>query len=172
MNSNELYYQTAKDTILYQSALHTEFSARAFNLFNIGLAALVAVGFVVNARLGSFEWTPWLIGLGVAFIVGFVWVSALCLWVLRTRDWYAYPPLNELAKEIERPSGRVRLLIADYMKDGAQENEDVLASKARALFWAILGLTVEIVSLISVVILVFWGTKIDLAGGALTVLTR
>ena len=93
MSPNELYYETAKDTILYQSTLHTEFSSRAFNLLNIGVAALVAGGVILNIRLGSLEWAPLLMSLGVTSLIGFVVVSILCLSVLKTRDWYAFPPL-------------------------------------------------------------------------------
>ncbi len=161
MNPKELYYQTAKDTILYQSTLHTEFSARAFNLLNIGVAAIVAGGVILNIRLDSLEWTPWLMISGIVSIIGFVMVAALCLLVLRTRDWYAFPPLHELGKRVERSSEHdsdaVRLVIANYMKRGAQKNEHILGDTTRALFWAVVALALEIASTICVLIFVFLG---------------
>ncbi len=162
MNPTELYYQTAKDTVLYQSALHAEFTARAFNLLNIGVAVLIAAGLILNARVGDFEWTPLLVGLGIAFLVGFAGVSILCMWWgLRTQHWFAFPPPDALRDPFpnapESQPGEAQRLAANYMTEAAHQNENVLATKAKAIFWAILALALEVVCLICAVILVFWG---------------
>ena len=176
MSPSELYYETAKDTILYQSTLHTEFSSRAFNLLNIGVAALVAGGVILNIRLGSLEWTPLLTSLGVTSLIGFVVVSVLCLSVLKTRDWYAFPPLDVLRDRVESASeddtDAVRLLIANYMKSGAKENEAALGVKSQAIFLAVLALALEFASTISVVILVFLGAQTTPAGEVPMLLAR
>ena len=101
MTPSEIYYQTGKDTILYQSSLHREFSDRAFNLLNLSVATLVAGGVVINFRLEHLEWAWPLIILGTLAILASIVVAALCLSVLRTGDWYSFPPLSPLSDRTE-----------------------------------------------------------------------
>ena len=101
MTPNELYYQTGKDTILYLSSLHREFSDRAFNLLNLSVATLIAGGVVINFRLEHLEWAWPLIILGTLAILASIVVAALCLSVLRTGDWNSFPPLGELSDRME-----------------------------------------------------------------------
>ena len=58
MSPNEIYHQSGKDTILYQSTLHREFSDRAFNLLNMSDAILVAAGMCISGVLKTAERTP------------------------------------------------------------------------------------------------------------------
>lgn len=161
MTSNELYYQTARDTIDYQNSLHTEFSIRAANLLSLGLAGMAVVGFVLNARLGKFDWTPFFIFSVTCFLVGFVIVTYFAIFgILRTRRWYAFPRPKALRKmtehsAFERRTERVRKALANYMNEAARKNEPVLAAKAKAMFRTIIGLALEIVGLIFVVFSVF-----------------
>ena len=182
MTPDEMYYQTGKDTVLYQSALHREFSDRAFNLFNLGVAALVAVGVVINFRIEELEWTYPLVGLGAVAILAFILVAALCLSVLRTGDWHSFPPLREVADRVEtirvdyehlnpqQAGGMLQSTVGDYFTEAADANQMVLDGKQRALFWAVLALAVEILATIALVVLIFWGSRTTPFGEAPTLL--
>lgn len=161
MDSNELYYQTAKDTLDYQNSLHAEFSARASNLLSFGLAGMAVVGFVLNARLGKFDWTPLFIISVSCFLLGFLIVSYFAIFgVLRTRRWHAFPRPKALRKmaehsAFEQRTDRVRRALANYMNEAARKNEPVLTAKAKAMFRTVIGLALEIVGLILVVFSAF-----------------
>ena len=184
MTPNEIYYQTGKDTILYQCALHREFSDRAFNLLNLGVAALVAGAVVINFRIGDIEWTHLLFGLGALTLLSFLSVAVLCLAVLRTGDWHSFPPLRQLSNRMERildeygpqvfqESGTLlQSTVGDYFSEAAQHNQKVLDGKSKALFWGVLGLAVEILATIALVVLIFWGSRTIPCGEALTRLVQ
>ena len=172
LSPNELYYQTGKDTILYQSTLHREFSDRAFNLLNLGVATLVASGVVVNIRLEDLEWTKVLIGLGAAELAGFLVVATLCLWAMRTQDWNGFPPLNQLVDRVDRlqqapdfaltPEITLSALhrtVGDYFKNAAQQNQKVLDGKSKIIFFVVVALAIEILTATSLVLWVFWGSQ-------------
>ena len=91
LTPNEIYYQTGKDTILHQGALHREFSDRAVNLLNLGVATLVAGAVVINFRIEDIEWTNLLSSLGALALLAFLSVAVLCLSVLGTGDWHSFP---------------------------------------------------------------------------------
>jgi hypothetical protein len=178
LSPNEIYYQTGKDTILYQSTLHREFSDRAFNLLNLSVAILVAVGVVINIRLNDLEWNPWLIGIGILLVLAFLAVAVLCLSTLSTRNWYAFPPLDELHQRIDglpvSASDALHLAIGNYLKSGADRNQKVLSDKAKAIFWAVLALASELIAAISLLALIFgFGeAQIALCDEALALLVR
>ena len=165
---SEVYYQTGKDTIPYQSALHREFSDRAFNLLDLGVAALVAGAVVINFRIGDIEWTNPLIALGALTLLAFLPVAMLCLSVLCTGDWHSFPPMGRVTDRMEtiredygpqvyRESGALlQATVGDHFKDAAQMNQRVLDGKSKSLFWAVLGLAAEILATISLVVLIFW----------------
>ena len=163
MSPNELYYQTAKETIFYQSDLLREFSTRAFSLINLAVATLAVGGVIVNIRADELEWTPLLMALGATALLGFALVSLACLAAIRTRSWYAFPPLDTLSQRVQglsdNDAGAVRKLIADYCRNGAECNERVLTGNAKLLFLAVVLLVLELVSTISLVVLVFLGTQ-------------
>ena len=171
MTPNELYYQTGKDTILYQSSLHREFSDRAFNLLNLSVATLVAGGVVINFRLDHLEWAWPLISLGTLAILAFIVVAVRCLSVLRTGDWHSFPPLSELsARANHQPQiyqqfgDLLQATVGDYFKDAAQANENILNGKSSAVFWAVLALAVEILATITLVVWIFWGSQTTPSG--------
>ena len=87
-----------------------------------------------------------------------------------------FPPLDVLSDRVESASeddtDAVRLLIANYMKSGAKENEAVLGVKSQAIFLAVLALALEFASTISVVILVFLGAQTTPAGEVPILLAR
>ena len=176
MTPNEIYYQTGKDTILYQGSLHREFSDRAFNLLNLSVAILVSGGVVINFRIEDLEWTNALISAGTIAILASITVAVLCLSVLRTGNWHSFPPLRQLSVRVKSlgtdpqsyiPNDTGNLLqstVGDFFKEAAQENEEVLGGKARAIFWAVLALAMEILATISLVVLIFWGSQTTLSG--------
>ena len=176
MTLNELYYQTGKDTILYQSSLHREFSDRAFNLLNLSIATLVAGGVVINFRIDHLEWDGLLITLGTIAILATIVVAALCLKVLSAADWNSFPPLSELSDRMEslqtnyqththeQPGDLLQSTVGDYFKKAAQANQKVLDGKARELFWTVLVLAVEILVTISLVVWIFWVSQTTPSG--------
>ena len=176
MTPSEIYYQTGKDTILYQSSLYREFSDRAFNLLNLSVATLIAGGVVINFRLEHLEWAWPLIILGTLAILASIVVAALCLSVLRTGDWYSFPPLSPLSDRMEslrtnypyltemQSGALLQSTVGDYFKNAAKMNQKVLDGRARAIFWAVLALAVEILATISLVVLIFWGSQTTLSG--------
>ena len=174
MTRHEIYYQSGKDTILYQSTLHREFSDRAFNLFNLSVASLVAGGIIFNIRLDNLEWTTPVVALGALSLSAFVVVAVLCLATLRTGDWYDFPPLDQLADwanfapTIPGGTYQIYIYMGDYLKEAAQHNDRVLDGKSRAIFWAIIGLALEILSTISLVVLIFGESQKNPADVALT----
>ena len=176
MTANEIYYQTGKDTILYQSSLHREFSDRAFNLLNLSVAILVAGGVVINFRIEDLEWTNALIIAGTFAILSSIVVAVLCLSVLRTGNWNSFPPLHQLSDRVrslgtdpqsyiaDDAGDLLQSTVGDFFREAAQENESLLGGKARAIFWAVLALAVEILATISLVVLIFWGSQTTLSG--------
>ena len=173
MTPHEVYYQSGKDTILYQNTLHREFSDRAFNLLNLGVATLVAGGIIFNIRIDQLEWGYPMLGLGAVSLLSFGLVAGLCLATMRTGDWYAFPPLDQLADRADNlplvPGGGVQLYIhmGNYLKEAAQHNQKVLDGKSGAIFWAVAALALEILATISLVVLIFWGSQKTPADAAL-----
>ena len=176
MTPSEIYYQTGKDTILYLSSLHREFSDRAFNLLNLSVAILVAGGVVINFRIEHLEWAWPLFSLGTIAILASIMVATLCLSVLRAGDWNSFPPLGELSDRMENlrtnyphltdmQSGvLLQSTVGDYFTEAAQVNQKVLDGKSRAIFWAVLALAVEILAIISLVVWIFWGSQTTPSG--------
>lgn len=169
MSPNELYYQTGKETILYQSALHREFSDRAFNLLNLSVATLVASGVVINIRLEHLKWTTVLMGLGAAELAGFLTVAVLCLWAMRTQNWNGLPPLHQLEDRVNNllqdPGATVApesltqsalyRTVGTYFKNAAQANQKVLDGKSRIIFCAVVALAIELLTATSLVVWIF-----------------
>ena len=180
MTPNELYYQSGKDTILYQSTLHRELSDRAFNLLNLGVVTIAAGGVVVNLRIQYLEWDPLLMALGALSLFAFLVVAVLSVMVMRSGDWFAFPPLGDLAARIAdleknyqtapsavRTSG-LQAHAGDYFQLASFRNERVLNSKSWAQLGTLLALALELAAVISLVVLIFWGTQTLPCGEALT----
>ena len=176
MSPNEIYHQSGKDTILYQSTLHREFSDRAFNLLNMSAAILVAAGVVINFRLSNLEWSYCLVGVGCLLVLAFLAVAVPCLLTLFTGDWYAFPPLDALRQRIDglptSASDALYLTMGNYLTSAAERNQKVLDGKARAVFWAGMALALELLAAISLVALIFAGAQITLCDEALTLSVR
>ena len=163
MTPNELYYQTGKDTILYQSTLHREFSDRAFNLLNVSIATLGVGAILANFRHEDLVWTESLVVFGILTAIASVIVIVLSLRVLRTETWHGFPSLDQMDKQISYlnehyPDGNLndytdilQSLLGDYFTLAAEQNQEILRDKSNALFLTVLALAVEIISVIAFV---------------------
>ena len=181
MTPRELYYQVGKETVLHQNALRRELSDRAFNLLNLGVATIAAGGVVVNLQLKTLDWDPVLMALGAMSLFAFAVVAVLSFWIMRGGDWFAFPPLEQIAARIAayheadylRATQLVLLEVlqiyaGDYFQDAFFRNEQVLDGKRLAQFWTFLALALEITAVICLVVLIFWGTQTLPCGEGLT----
>ena len=123
MNKEERYYETGKDTILYQNQLHREFSDRAVNLLNVGIAISVAGVGVVSFRLDSFSVNLAMIIALEGWVVGFGLLIWSCLSVLKIQGWMAYSSLEELGDATKHPDsteGYILTNLADNFAEAAR----------------------------------------------------
>ena len=157
MSKEERYYQTGKDTILYQTALVREFSDRAVNLLNLGIATLVAGVIGVSPNIESWEWNYGTTIAIIVWIAGFLLLISYCLATTQTRSWHGFPSMAEMAQMIDDPMYNEEDMLwsqGEYFREAAQHNDAILDGKAKAIRWALVGLSVEIVSTITIVMFV------------------
>ncbi len=179
MTPRELYYQIGKETVLYQNTLHRELSDRAFNLLNLGVATIAAAGVIVNLQSKDLEWGPLLMSLGALSLFAFVVVAVLSLRGMRGADWYGFPILDDMAHRIayleeNYPAGSssgqleaLQSIAGNHFQSASFNNELKLSHRRREQFWTIVFLAVEMLAVISLVVLIFWGTQTPLCGEAL-----
>ena len=184
MTPRELYYQVGRETVLHQKALHRELSDRAFNLLNLGVATIAAGGVVINLQLKTLNWDPILMALGAVSLFAFAVVAVLSFWIMRGGDWFAFPPLEQIAVRIAHHEAHypraaqsvllevLQIYAGDYIQETSFLNEQVLDGKRLAQFWTFLALGLEITAVICLVVLIFWGTQTLPCGEELTQTVR
>lgn len=166
MNKEERYYETGKDTILYQNQFHRELSDRAVNLLNVGIVISVAGVGVISFRLDSVSINTFLIIALGAWGIGFGLLLWSCLSVLRNQDWKPYSSLEELSDAVKHPDSTddfILMSLADNFVDASQQNQKTLDSKAGAISDALWALALEITSVVCVISLVFLEAEKSLA---------
>ena len=165
MTKEERYYEVGRDTILYQNQLHREYSDRAVNLRNVGVAVSVAGAGVISFRLDSISINPAMIVVAAGWLLGLGLLLWACLSVLKIQDWKSYSSLEETDDAVKHPvlrESRVLLNLADNFADAAQINHRTLDNKADFISDALWGLAIVIVCVVFVVTLVFLGTETSL----------
>ena len=159
MSKAERYYQTGRDAVLYQNALHREFSDRAFNLLNLGVASSVAVAVVFNLRLDDVQFDrSMLFGLGVLG-VAFFFLLTSCISVLNSRNRAEHPSLDELRDMVSNNvhnEDSVFRSLGDNAREVVQFNDRLLDYLSGALTRAMIALVVMFLSLIYILVEIFW----------------
>lgn len=160
MSKEERYYETGKDTVLYQNQYHRELSDRAVNLLNVGIAISVAGVGVISFRLDSISITYYLVIMLAVWGFGFGWMLWSCLSVLKDQDWKSYSLVQELGDAVRHPATTddyILMTLADNFVDATQHNQRILDSKAGSISNALRALAIEITSVVCVILLVFLG---------------
>ena len=159
MSNAERYYLTGRDTIFYQNTLRREFSDRAFNLLNLGVATSAAVAIVFNLRLDSIRFDlPMQIGLGV-WGVAFVLLVLFCIFVMTARSWAEPPYLDQLRNLVAihmYNEDFVLMSLGDNNTEAVQYNNRVLDGLSASMTRAMAALVAKFLSLIYLLFLIFW----------------
>lgn len=158
MSKAERYYQTGRDTILYQNVLYREFSDRAFNLLNLGVAASVAVAVVLNFRLDEVRFDrPMEVGLGI-WGLAFGVLLWSCISVMTPRPRPQPPSLDELRGLVTshvHVEDFVLISLGDNSKEAAHRNDQLLSHLSGVITRAVSALLVVFASLAYILFLVF-----------------
>ena len=156
---NELYYETGKETILFQNALHREFSDRATNLLNFGVATSAAGVVVLNFRLDKVVFDDSLIVALSLWGLGFFGLLFCCLQVLQVQPWRSFSSLEDLAEQVEMGANTrdyILWCLAENFKVASEHNEKVLNGKATLMTIAVSALFGKIAAVIFVIFQIFW----------------
>ena len=140
---NELYYETGKETLLFQNARHREFSDRAANLLNFGVATSAAGVVVLNFRLDKAVFDAGMITGLTLWGIGFIGLLVFCFLVLQVQPWKSFSSLEDLGQQVDSPASTANFILwclAENFKEAAKHNEEVLDGKVAAINWATLAL--------------------------------
>ena len=151
---NELYYETGKETILFQNALHREFSDRATNLLNFGVATSAAGVVVLNFRLDKVVFDDNMIAALSAWALAFSVLLFCCLQVLRVQPWRSFSSLEDLAQQVDMGANTrdfILWCLAENFREAAAHNEKILNGKATLMTSVVVALFLEIASVIFVI---------------------
>ena len=156
----DIYYEAGKDALLFQNALHREFSDRAVNLLNFGVATSAAAVVVLNFRRDDLSFEAGMIVALTVWGLAFGGLLFSCLLVLQLQRWQAYISPEALSREVEKYARSRDSIVQDMgeaLKEAVQHNQRVLDGKATAMNWAMTALAVKIAAVIVVLIQIFAG---------------
>ena len=159
MNANKLYYQTLRDSILYQDNQHKQLSNNAVSLVGFAIALVAAGVVVLNLADDTIpDSNGFLAALGI-WAGTFIATTGFCAHVLMPQNWkvgISINTLNELTMDLEAGEGYLRWNVIKGLEDAIKHNQRILDRKTESLRTAIIFLALEALGLITVGSSVIW----------------